>query len=133
MARPASEHPTALELEILKVLWESSPATVREIRESLASRFRDLAHTSVITTLNIMVGKGQLKRLEPETGKAYRYSPVLLQEDVSRGMLGDVVDRVFNGSAEKVMLSLMEISDLDSEEIKQLRRLFNRVVKEQQS
>ena len=55
MARPNSEYPTELELQILKVLWEQSPQTVREVRDTLAVGGRDLAHTSVITTLGIEV------------------------------------------------------------------------------
>lgn len=130
MARPVSEHPTELELQILKILWDDSPLTVREIRDALAQRGRDLAHTSVITTLGTMVDKDQLERLDPEQGKAFRFSPHLQQEDVSRRMLGDLVDRVFDGSAEAVMLSLFDVSKLDEDEVKHLRRLFNRKVRE---
>ena len=132
MARPASEHPTELELQILKILWEQSPLTVREIRDALAEEGRDLAHTTVITTLGTMVNKRQLKRLDPEQGKAFRFAPLLEQEDVSRRMLGDLVDRVFDGSAEAVMLSLFDVSELGEDEVKHLRRLFNRKIREQQ-
>ncbi|MCA9260368.1 MAG: BlaI/MecI/CopY family transcriptional regulator, partial [Planctomycetales bacterium] len=59
MARPESEHPTELELEILKVLWDDSPLPVREVRARLESQSgRSLAHSSVITMLNIMHRKG---------------------------------------------------------------------------
>ena len=62
MPRPASEHPTDLELQILKILWDRETSlTVREIRDALAQDGRDLAHTSVITTLGTMVEKGQLE------------------------------------------------------------------------
>ena len=132
MARPVSEHPTELELQILKVLWEESPLTVREIRDALAEGGRDLAHTSVITTLGTMVEKRQLKRLDPQQGKAFRFVPQFKQDDVSRRMLGDLVDRVFDGSAEAVMLSLFDVSDLKEDEVKNLRRLFNRKIREQQ-
>ena len=54
MARPASQHPTELELEILKVIWRDGACTVRNVREALAPT-RKLAHTSVITVMNIMV------------------------------------------------------------------------------
>ena len=55
MARPNSEYPTELELQILKVLWDAEPMTVREVREALAAGGRDLAHTTVITMLGTMV------------------------------------------------------------------------------
>ena len=55
-----------MELQILKILWEESPRTVREVRDALAAQGRQLAHTSVITTLGTMVDKGQLEKLAPD-------------------------------------------------------------------
>jgi BlaI family transcriptional regulator, penicillinase repressor len=134
MARPMSEHPTELELQILKILWkQETPLTVREIRDQLANRGRDLAHTSVITTLGTMVGKRQLKRLPPVKGKAFQFAPIITQDDVSKQMLGDLVDRVFDGSAEAVMLSLFDVSNLNEVELKQLRKMFNQKMREAQS
>lgn len=129
MARPASEHPTEFELQILKVLWESSPQTARQIRDTLAERGRDLAHTSVITTLQKMVDKGQLRQLDPVGGKAFRFEPLLSDRDVGRGMVGDLVERVFNGSAEALMLSLFESAELDESAIRRLRTVFNQRVR----
>ena len=125
MARPGSEHPTELELQILKILWDESPQTVREVRGRLAAAGRDLAHTSVITTLGTMVEKKQLKKLPPTEGKAFRFAPRIQQKQVSQRMLGDLVERVFDGSPEAVMLSLFDVSELDADELKRLRRLFN--------
>ena len=132
MPRPVSQHPTDLELQILKILWDNSPQTVREIREQLASAGRELAHTSVITTLGTMVDKGQLEKLEPIEGKAYRFEPLMDQNHVSKNMLGDLVDRLFDGSAEAVMLSLFDSKDVDPDEIKRLRKLLNRKLREQE-
>jgi BlaI family transcriptional regulator, penicillinase repressor len=126
----AAEHPTELELLILKVLWERSPLTARQIREALAGRGRQLAHTSVITMLQRMVDKGQLDQLDPQVGKAFRFAPVLSEADVSGRMLGDLIDRAFNGSAEAVMLSLFDVSDLDDDSLKRLRRAFNQKIRE---
>lgn len=130
MARPNSEHPTELELQILKVLWDAEPMTVREVREALAGLGRDLAHTTVITMLGTMVDKGQIEKLEPIQGKAFRFSPLIQRDDVSRGMLGDLVERVFDGSAEAVMLSLFNVKELDEEELAGLRRLLNKKMRE---
>lgn len=130
MARSASEYPTELELLILKILWEASPLTARQIRDVLAERDRDLAHTSVITTLQKMVDKQQLAQLDPVEGKAFRFSPRISDQQVSRGMLGDLVDRVFDGSAEAVMLSLFNVSELDADALRRLRRAFNQKLKE---
>ena len=129
MVRPSSEKPTELELQFLKILWQSAPRPVREIRDALAESGRDIAHTSVITTLNTMVEKGYLKRTKD--GKAFLFSPAVTQEDVSQQMLGDIVNRVFDGSPSAVVLSLFECSDIDDDELKELRRIFNRKAKEQ--
>jgi predicted transcriptional regulator len=133
MARPNSEYPTELELQILKVLWDDEPMTVRDVRDALAAGGRDLAHTTVITMLGTMVDKGKIEKLEPTQGKAFRFSPLIQRDDVSRGMLGDLVERVFDGSAEAVMLSLFDVKELDEEELTSLRKLLNKKMREAKS
>lgn len=128
MARPTSEHPTDLELQILKILWERSPLPVREIRMALGEAGRRLAHTSVITTLNIMVRKGSLRR--KKEGNRFLFEPRVKREEISERMLDDLVHRVFDGSAAAVMLSLFQRSEVDSDELRELRRLVNRKMKE---
>src|SRR6187455_3023306 len=118
MTRPPAEQPTELELQFLKILWEKSPQPVREIRDELARVGRDIAHTSVITTLNTMVKKRFLRR--QKEGKGFLFSPRVSRDDVSRKMLGDVMNRVFDGSATALMAGLFEQSDLDSGELKEL-------------
>lgn len=130
MARPESEYPTELELEILKVLWEESPLPVRDVRARLKSGAkRPLAHSSVITMLNIMHRKGFLTR--QKEGNAFLFSPKVKKEDVTGQMLGDLVLRVFGGSPTAMMMNLLETSDIDSEELTELRKLINRKSKEQ--
>lgn len=129
MARPASDHPTELELQILKILWKDSPLAVRQIRRQLAESGRELAHTSVITTLNIMVRKQYLDRARQ--GNAFLFTPRVTKESTSRGILDDVVTRVFDGSASATVLSLFESGDIDESELKELRRLINRKLREQ--
>lgn len=133
MAKPANAHPTGLELEILKVLWVHAPRTVREIRDELAAGGRDLAHTTVITMLGTMVKKRQIKKLRPEVGKAFRFAPVIARESVSHGMLNDLVQRVFDGSAEALMLGLFDVADLDGAELAKLRKLLNQRIGEKKS
>ena len=130
MPRKASVHPTELELQILKILWESESALpVREVREQLGQQGREIAHTSAITTLNIMVRKGYLRR--KQQGKSYLFSPKVKQDDVSSGMLGDVVQRVFDGSVKATLLNLFDNTEIDAKELKELRKLIDRKVKEQ--
>lgn len=130
MPRPASEQPTELELEILKVLWQESPLPVRDVRERLAQHAgRELTHSSVITMLNIMVRKGFLRR--QKEGKAFLFSPKVAKENVSGSFVGDLLSRVFDGSPQALVLNLLETADIDAYELAEIRRLINRKAKEQ--
>lgn len=128
MVRTAAEQPTELELQLLKLLWEKSPQPVREVRDSLAKSGRDIAHTSVITTLNTMVKKQLLTR--QKEGKAFLFAPCVTREQVSRTVLGDMVNRVFDGSAKAVLLGIFEHNDIDRNELKELRKLIDQRMKE---
>lgn len=123
MSRPASKHPTELELEILKVLWQIGPATVRQVRDKLAP-VRDLAYTTVMTMMTIMVDKGYLKRTKD--GRSFVYQATYRETKATKSMLQDIVDRLFGGSTTAVMQHLLETSELDEEELKQIRSLINR-------
>ena len=131
MVRPKSEHPTELELEILKILWRRSPLAVREVRDALAAAGRDLAHTTVITTLNVMTRKKLLCR--SMQGNACLFEPRLSREQASERMLGDVVRRVFDGSAKAVVLSLFDCAELNATDLRELRRLIDQKAKEREN
>ena len=126
MTRPASRHPTELELEILKVLWRDGPCAVRQVRGALAEGGRELAYTSVMTMLSIMVRKKYLRR--EKNGRSYVYAPRIAEDKTKHGLLGDIVDRAFDGSARAVVLSLLELGDIDEEELEGLRDLIDQSV-----
>lgn len=129
MARPPSRYPTELELQVLQILWQQGECSVMNVRDSLAAeRDRDIARTSVVTTLNVMADKRLV--LRRQQGRAYLFSHAVTQEDVSQGMLGDLIDRVFDGSAEALLLNLLDSERVDDEEHRALRRLINRKRKE---
>ena len=129
MARPSSEHPTELELEILKILWDESPLPVREVRARLESQAqRPLAHSTVITMLNIMFDKGFLKR--KKSGNSFLFSPKVKKERVTGGMMSDLVSRAFGGSPSAMVLNLLESTDLESDELAEIRKLIARKAKE---
>ena len=132
MARSESEHPTELELEILKILWQESPLPVREVRARLESQAqRRLAHSSVITMLNIMHRKGFLQTAH--RGQCVRlFRPRSEKEHVSGKMVMDLLSRVFDGSPAAMVLNLVETSDIDAAELAELRKLIGRKAKEQQ-
>jgi BlaI family penicillinase repressor len=127
VARPASKYPTELELEILKILWRDGPASVRQVRDALLP-FRDLAYTSVMTIMTIMGRKGYLKRRKGEGGYVYRAA--ISAESTTRGMLRDLVNRAFDGSAAALMVNLLETGDVDGQELARLRELINQKAQE---
>jgi BlaI family penicillinase repressor len=124
MARPASTYPTVLELQILKVLWQRSPLLARDVQQTLAGDGRDLAKTSVITTLNTMVAKKYLERRKQ--GNSFLFSPRISAAEVSEQVLGDVLDRVFDGSTSAVLLKLFDVTSVNDAELKELRRIIDR-------
>jgi len=128
MARPASKHPTKVELEILKILWRDGPANVRAVRDALAVS-RDLAYTSVMTTMNIMTKKGFLRR--SKDGPTWVYHPRVTQKATSRRMLGDLVDRLFDGSTALAMTNLLETSDINRDELEKLRAMLIKKAQEE--
>ena len=105
---------------------------MRDVQSRLEEQARrPLSHSSVITILNIMVRKGYLKRRKE--GKAFFFSPKIEKDAVSRRLVGDLLGRVFEGSATAMVLNLMESTDLDADELARLRQLIERKAKEHKS
>lgn len=127
MARNSSKCPTELELQILKVLWRIGPASGRQVRDVLAQT-RDLAYTSVMTMLNIMTRKKYLKRSKIEGGIVYRAR--VSQRVTCVGMVRDLLERAFDGSASALMLNLLENDRIQPDELKELRKLIDQKAKE---
>lgn len=125
------DYPTELELQLLKILWDEAPLPVREVRQRLADQGHDVAHTTVITVLNIMVDKKFLKRKKQKN--AFLFSPKVKRSNVCGGMVGDFLERVFDGSARDLMLSLLQTSDVDSEELREIRRMIDQKTREAKS
>ncbi len=120
MARPKASQLTPLELAIMKVLWEGGPATVQTVRERLAGE-RDLAYNSVQTMLNVLHKKGKVRRLRQ--GRAFEYAPVVSRLQAARQATTDLVQRMFDGSAESLVMSLVEARHLTPERLARLSEL----------
>ena len=119
MARPKEEQPTAGELEILKVLWDRGPSTVRDVMQALHEE-RPRAYTSVMSLLNVMTDKGLVVR-EPE-GRAFVYRPKVQRERTLRRMVGDLLGRAFEGSAHELVAHLLDQKRPSAAELDEIRR-----------
>ena len=121
MPRKKSEQLTPLELEIMKVLWETGPANVQTVQQRLE---RELAYTTVQTMLNVLHRKGKAKRTLKE--KAYFYRPAVSRSQVIGNAVGDLIDRMFGGSAESLVMSLVETRHLTPEKLSRLNNLIEK-------
>jgi predicted transcriptional regulator len=109
-----------LELEIMNVLWESGSANVQTVQQQLQ---RELAYTTVQTMLNILHKKGQARRTLVE--RAYFYEPAVSRKQVVSKHITDVVDRLFGGSAESLVMSLLETKHLTPAKLARLQQLVD--------
>ena len=120
MARPKQPHPTPGELEILRILWNHGPATVRQVLEQLSDK---RAYTSVMSLMTVMTEKKLVTR--KAQGRAFLYTAKLKPEQTEGKILGNVLDRVFDGSASSLVARLLEQSKPSQDELDEIRRLTN--------
>ncbi|HEX4592638.1 MAG TPA: BlaI/MecI/CopY family transcriptional regulator [Bryobacteraceae bacterium] len=114
---------TEQELEIMKIVWERDHATVRDVYEALLER-RKIAYTTVMTMMNILEQKKYLRKSSED--RAYIYRPTKAKKQVIKGMVREFVDRVFNGSAEPLLVHLIEDRKLSSKELDEIARMIGK-------
>ena len=119
--KQVSEQLTPLELEVMKVLWEVEPATVQTVQDALGAE-RKLAYTTVQTMLNVLVRKGKARRTLVD--RAFQYRAAISREKALASTLRDVVKRMFGGSAEALVLSLVETKQLTPETLRRLNAMI---------
>jgi BlaI family penicillinase repressor len=123
MARPASQHPTDGELEILRVLWDRNGASLGEVCEVLR-RERPVATTTVATMLKVMLEKGLVRRKQ-SGGRGLQWSAVVTHAAAAKSMVGKLVDGIFDGSAQQLAAHLVERGKLSDSELAELRKLID--------
>lgn len=122
MSNEAPQKPTASELEILQVLWTRGPSTVREVHEALSEQ-KSLGYTTVLKLLQIMTAKGSVRRNEEQ--RAHVYEACQPATETKRQLVGDVLKRVFEGSASELMMHALEGRRTSKKEVEELRRLLD--------
>jgi len=113
---------TPLELEIMSILWDTGPANVQAVQARIQGR--ELAYTTVQTMLNVLHRKGKVKRTLKD--RAYVYRPVLSRQKAVTQAVGEMLDRFFGGSADSLVLNLVETRHLTPEKLAQIQKLVAR-------
>jgi len=116
--------PTPSELEILAVLWDEGPSTVREVQAALDAR-RPTGYTTVLKLLQIMTEKGLVRRDERE--RAHVYAPKLPREKTEQQIVGDLLDRAFGGSSSRLVMRALSSRRASPEELDRIRQLLDEI------
>jgi len=114
MPRPAAKDLTQRELEVMHVFWKGGALTASEVRDRLAATRRVLTYTTVANLVRILHDKGFLRQTNDE--RPFVYAPARTYDEISGRLLGDVLDRVFKGSREQLLVRLLENRQLTGRE-----------------
>lgn len=114
--------PTGAELSILTVLWQRGPSTVREVHEALKGA-QDTGYTTVLKLMQIMAQKGLCARDESQRSHVYR--ALVSEEQAQRGLLTDLMDKAFGGSAAQLVLRALSSDRASREELAEIRALLD--------
>ena len=109
-----------LELQIMNVVWDRGKATVHDVKNALSRR--KPAYSTILTMMRKLEAKGYLKH--EVDGRTYVYLPLISQQAVRHGVLGDVVERLFDGSTSLLLTSLVEQNRISENELRQIRKLI---------
>jgi BlaI family transcriptional regulator, penicillinase repressor len=112
------------EFQIMKIVWDRGRVTVRDVYETLLTR-RQVAYTTVMTMMGILEQKGFLKKRAGDE-RAFVYEPAKSRKTVMRAMVNEFVERVFGGSANPLMVHLIEDRRLTEQDLDQLKKLIRR-------
>jgi BlaI family penicillinase repressor len=122
--RPKHTTLTPQELEIMKLVWQRESATVRDIYETLLKR-RTIAYTTVMTMLKILETKGYLKKRRQD--RAFVYRPTHAKNQVIGVMIREFIDRVFNGSAEPLLVHLVRGRHIREKDLQKIVRMIEEI------
>lgn len=114
--------PTDAELEILNVLWQRGPSTVREVYDEI-SKGRETGYTTVLKMMQIMAEKGLVRR--DETERAHVYQPARAREQTQRQMLRSLLERAFEGSASNLVMQALSAKRTSAHELARIREMLD--------
>ena len=122
MARHKSPRPTDRELTILRILWDTGPSTVRQVNEAM-SEYEETGYTTTLKFMQIMAEKGLLVR--DESQRQHVYKPAFTEERTQKQLVGDLLERAFSGSAEKLVMRALSAKKVSAKELAKIRKLLD--------
>ena len=124
MAREKGQNPTEKELAILKVLWANGPSTVRQVNDQI-SQLQKTGYTTTLKLMQIMTDKGLVIR--DDSSFKHVYKPAVSAEKTENQIVGDMLDKVFSGSAERLVMRALSAKHISAEELKKIRQLLDKM------
>ena len=122
MARRKNSRPTDRELTILRILWDNGPSTVRQVNEAM-NQDENTGYTTTLKLMQIMVTKGLVLRDDSQFKHVYR--PALTEEKAQKQLVGDLLDRAFSGSAEKLVMRALSAKKVSAKELASIRKTLD--------
>jgi len=127
--KPPLQRPTEGEIEILKVMWDRGPCTVRDVHEDLQSADRQTAYTTTLKLMQVMHGKGLVIR--DESQRAHRFAATVSREATERAFVGALISKLFDGSAARLVLQALGNDPPTTEsELAEIRQLLQSIEQE---
>jgi predicted transcriptional regulator len=126
MTNKRNIEPTGAELEILSILWDKQPLTVREIHDKLSSK-KDVGYTTTLKIMQNMTSKGLLER--ELKGKSHLYTPVYEMEETRENLLNRFLDNAFGGSASSLVMQLLGNSKTSEKELEEIKKVIDQLEK----
>ncbi len=124
MVKRKDYRPTDRELTILRILWDNGPSTVREVNEVM-NEDQDTGYTTTLKLMQIMTDKGLLSRDDSQFKHVYK--PALTEEKAQKQLVGDLLERAFSGSAEKLVMRALSAKKVPPEELEKIRKMLDEI------
>jgi BlaI family penicillinase repressor len=127
MAKNGNFRPTDRELTILRILWDSSPSTVRQVNE-IMSKESNTGYTTTLKLMQIMTEKGLLLRDDSQFKHVYK--PAVTEEKAQKQLVGDLLDKAFSGSAEKLVMRALSAKKVSPKELERIKKMIEEIERE---
>jgi predicted transcriptional regulator len=122
MAKQKNQQPTDRELQILRILWNDGPGTVRKVNEEM-NKYQKTGYTTTLKLMQIMTEKGLVVRDDSKFQHVYR--PAVSEEKTQKQVVGDLLEKVFSGSAEKLVMRALSARKVSAKEVAKIRKMLD--------